>query len=141
MAQGHRQWPSHPYLDTSVVHTTICTADDLEADIVLPSLAASDVNGQYASAVFVRYADDSSLHIIRPTKLELEVETDLLYGQVMAGDGSAHGGFVAGVGGARCLSHHAGLHVIARPTLHLRIPANNPHFTTTATCFYLPDRQ
>ncbi len=133
MAQGHRQWPSHPYLDTSIVHTTICNADDLEAD--------TDVNGQYASAVFVRYADDSSLHIIRLTKLELEVETDLLYGQVMAGDGSAHGGFVAGVGGARCLSHHAGLHVIARPTLHLRIPANNPHFTTTATCFYLPDRQ
>ena len=45
----------------------------------------------------------------------------------MAGDGSAHGGFIAGVGGARCLAHHAGLHVIARPALHLRIPAPTSH--------------
>ena len=28
----------------------------------------------------------------------LHIRTDLLYGQVMAGDGSAHGGFIAGVG-------------------------------------------
>ncbi len=45
----------------------------------------------------------------------------------MAGDGSAHGSFVAGVRGARCLAHHAGLHVIARPALHLRIPAPTAH--------------
>ncbi len=45
----------------------------------------------------------------------------------MAGDGSAHGGFIAGVGGARCLAHHAGLHVIACPALHLRIPAPTAH--------------
>ena len=45
----------------------------------------------------------------------------------MAGDGSAHGSFVAGVGGACCLAHHAGLHVIARPALHLRIPAPTAH--------------
>ncbi len=45
----------------------------------------------------------------------------------MAGDGSAHGGFIACVGGARCLAHQAGLHVIARPALHLRIPAPTAH--------------
>jgi hypothetical protein len=45
----------------------------------------------------------------------------------MTGDGSAHGGFIAGVGRARCLAHHAGLHVIARPALHLRIPAPTAH--------------